>query len=111
MKALLAVLALALAGCSPAQAIALTFGNQAVGGSGRLAAEANQVAWCESEHTPTAVSPTNDHGLFQINAVHQRSFTAVTGQPWSAVYEPLWNAVYAKHLHDRLGWQPWTCTP
>jgi hypothetical protein len=35
----------------------------------------------------------------------------VTGQPWSAVYDPYWNTVYAKHLYDTQGWRPWTCKP
>jgi len=33
----------------------------------------------------------------------------VTGQPWEMVYDGFWNTVYAKHLHDTQGWQPWTC--
>jgi hypothetical protein len=102
---LLAVLGIALLGgaaCTPQQAIATVFGDRAP--------EAERVAWCESTMNPTAVSPTNDHGLFQINArYHQTSFQQVTGQPWHMVYDSYWNSVYAKHLHDTQGWAPWTC--
>ena len=89
--------------CSPHDAIALTFyGDKEA---------ATRVAHCESTLNPTAVSPTNDHGLFQINIVHRAEFERVTGQPWSKVYDPFWNSVYAKHLRDTQGWEPWTCQP
>lgn len=115
--ALVAVATVALGACTPAQAIHLTFGNPDAGGSPTLEAQARRVAACESGNggdfatvNPAAVSPTNDHGLMQINArYHRAAFEQVTGQPWHRVYEPFWNAVYAKHLFDRLGWQPWTC--
>jgi hypothetical protein len=101
----LLVAAIALLGgaaCSPQQQIAQVFG--ADSGS------AERVAWCESRLDPRAVSPTDDHGLFQINATyHRTSFEQVTGQPWSMVYDAFWNTVYAKHLYDTQGWQPWTC--
>jgi len=90
------------AACSPQQQIAQIFGAKA--------AEAERVAWCESRLDPSAVSSTNDHGLFQINATyHRTSFEQVTGQPWEMVYDGFWNTVYAKHLYDTQGWQPWTC--
>lgn len=93
---------LAGAACSPRQQIAQVFGADS--------AAAERVAWCESRLDPAAVSSTNDHGLFQINATyHRASFEEVTGQPWSMVYDAFWNTVYAKHLYDRQGWQPWTC--
>jgi hypothetical protein len=76
---------------------------------GPLAPDATKIARCESGLRPTAVSPTNDHGLFQINIVHQATFTSVTGQPWSAVYDALTNTRYAKWLYDRQGWAPWSC--
>lgn len=102
---LLAITALAVLGgaaCSPQQQIAQVFGHKA--------AEAERVAWCESTMNPAAVSSTNDHGLFQINATyHRTSFEQVTGQPWHMVYDAFWNTVYAKHLYDTQGWQPWTC--
>lgn len=76
---------------------------------GPVAPQATRIAECESGLRPTAVSPTNDHGLFQINIVHRTEFTRVTGQPWSDVYNPYFNARYAKSLYDRQGWSPWTC--
>ena len=102
---LLAVFAIALLGgaaCTPQQQIAAVFGDRAP--------EAQRVAHCESTMNPAAVSPTNDHGLFQINArYHRASFEQVTGQPWHMVYDAFWNTVYAKHLYDQQGWAPWTC--
>lgn len=74
--------------------------------------EARQVAFCESRLDPDAVSPGGgNHGLFQINNVHRQSFTEVTGQPWSQVYHPAYNAWFAKWLYDQSGWRPWTCRP
>ena len=89
--------------CSPHDAIALTFyGDKDA---------ATRVAHCESTMNPGAVSPTNDHGLFQINIVHRAEFERVTGQPWSKVYDARWNTVYARHLHASQGWRPWSCQP
>lgn len=76
---------------------------------GAAAGRATAIARCESNLNPSAVSPTNDHGLFQINAVHRGQFEAVTGAPWSAVYDAELNTVYAKHLYDQQGWGPWVC--
>ena len=101
---LVAVFAIALLGgaaCTPQQQIASVFGPQA--------GEAERIAHCESTMNTGAVSPTNDHGLFQINAVHERKFVEVTGQPWHMVYDGFWNTVYAKYLYDTQGWQPWSC--
>ena len=102
---LVAVFAIALLGgaaCTPQQQIAQVFGAKAP--------EAERVAHCESTMNPAAVSSTNDHGLFQINAYyHRAAFEQVTGQPWHMVYDAYWNSVYAKHLYDGQGWQPWTC--
>ena len=101
---IVALFAIALFGaaCTPQQQIAQVFGPKA--------GEAERVAHCESSMNPTAVSPTNDHGLFQINSrYHRTSFEQVTGQPWDMVYDAFWNTVYAKHLYDTQGWQPWSC--
>lgn len=87
--------------CTPQWAIHNFFGDRAQ--------EAERIVQCESEMNPHAVSPTNDHGLFQINAVHRGDFERVTGQPWSMVYDPYWNSHYAKWLYDQQGWGPWTC--
>ena len=115
-RLLAATVALAtLASCTPGEAIDLTFGRWH---GPHVAAQARRVAGCESGRdgrsfhlvNPAARSPTNDHGLFQINAYyHAHQFEVVTGQPWSRIYEPFWNAVYAKWLYDQQGWRPWTC--
>jgi hypothetical protein len=96
-----AVGAIAASGCSVPNVVDTVFGP--------AAPQAHKIVQCESGFRANAVSPTNDHGLFQINVVHQANFTKVTGQPWSAVYDPLYNSVYAKWLYDRQGWQPWSC--
>ena len=91
-----------LGACTPPQsAIDTVFGARSD--------EASAIARCESGMNPMAVSRTNDHGLFQINIVHQSSFTRTTGQAWTKVYEPYWNAVFAKRLFDSQGWRPWSC--
>ena len=95
---------LALGACTPQEAIGFIFGERA--------GEAVSVATCESGLRPDARSAGGgNHGLFQINNVHRESFERVTGQPWSAVYDPFWNTVYAKSLYDQQGWQPWACKP
>ncbi|MBA2282417.1 MAG: transglycosylase SLT domain-containing protein [Actinomycetota bacterium] len=95
---------MALGACTPEVYIDQVFGTQA--------AAAKSVAMCESTMNPGAVSPGGgNHGLFQINNVHRATFEQVTGQPWSAVYDPYWNAFFAKYLVDQSGWQPWSCRP
>lgn len=98
------VAVLTLGACSPLAYIGMVFGDHYH--------EAAAVAECESGLDPTARSAGGgNHGLFQINNVHRAAFEQVTGQPWSAVYDPYWNAVYAKSLYDSSGWQPWRCKP
>ena len=76
---------------------------------GEASSAAIRIAQCESGMNPRAVSPTNDHGLFQINIVHRGQFEAVTGAPWSSVYDPELNTIYARYLYGQQGWGPWTC--
>ena len=106
----IAIVAFGLLGtaCAPSANIAFVFGG-ADGQDTRLVDQANRVAQCESKMDPNAVSATNDHGLFQINAVHRQEFEQVTGQPWSKVYDPYWNSVFAKWMYDQQGWSPWSC--
>lgn len=84
-------------------------------GTGELGHQAQRVAACESELDAGAVSPTNDHGLFQINRPTWDKPEAwdgwqqVTGTSWSAVYDADTNARFARQLYDRSGWGPWTC--
>ncbi len=77
---------------------------------GAAAGRAKAIAQCESSLNPNAVSRTNDHGLFQINIAHRAQFEAVTGAPWSRIYDPELNTIYAKWLYDREGWSPWSCS-
>ena len=72
---------------------------------------ASAIAWCESTHNPRAVSPGGgNHGLFQINNVHRGDWAAVTGTSWAeGRYDPEANAMFARWLYDRQGWEPWAC--
>lgn len=99
--------ALGLTACTPHQAVWLHFGDDP-----QLHRQARTIVACETGGTwdAGAVSPTDDHGIFQINErYHRASFERVTGQPWSKVYDPQWNAAYARHLYEQSGWTPWTC--
>lgn len=80
-------------------------------GTGRLGDQAVAIARCESDLLPTAKSPTNDHGLLQINArYHRTQFERVTGVAWNPnVYHADANARYARWLWEQQGWRPWTC--
>jgi hypothetical protein len=99
-----ALVSLGLGACTPQAWIQDVFGPEADA--------ATRVAACESGLNPTAVSSGGgNHGLFQINNVHESTFTSVTGQPWSAIYDAGWNTKFAKYLYDRQGWAPWSCQP
>ena len=77
---------------------------------GASGSKAVQVARCESGLNPRAVSPGGgNHGLFQINNVHQGTFQSVTGAPWSAVYDAEMNTRFAHWLWSQQGWGPWAC--
>lgn len=93
---------LALGACTPQLYIGTVFGDRA--------GEATSVASCESGLNPAARSAGGgNHGLFQINNVHARQFTRVTGLPWDARYDPDANAHFARWLYDTQGWEPWGC--
>lgn len=64
---------------------------------------------CESGGDPNAVSPTNDHGLFQHNARYAPPRFEAVGYTWSDRYDPEANIAAAHWLWERDGWQPWTC--
>jgi hypothetical protein len=70
-----------------------------------------QIASCESGMNPGAVSRGGgNHGLFQINNVHQGAFESVTGVSFfDGVYNAYYNAQFARHLYDNSGWSPWAC--
>lgn len=79
-------------------------------GTGYVGDQAVKIAQCESQLNPRAKSPTNDHGVFQINYIHTRSFESVTGHAWNPnVYHASLNSKYAKELYIRQGWEPWVC--
>ncbi len=59
------------------------------------------IAKCESGFNPKAVSPTNDHGLMQIN----KTVHTVEGD----IYDVETNLKFARKLYDERGWQPWVC--
>lgn len=59
------------------------------------------IAKCESGFNPKAISPTNDHGLMQIN----KTVHTVEGD----IYDVETNLKFARKLYDERGWQPWTC--
>lgn len=74
-------------------------------------ATARCIIQAESGGRPDAVSPSNDHGLFQINAVHRRAFEALTHKPFRpTIYEPILNGQMARKVWDDAGgsWRPWT---
>ena len=86
-------------------------------GTGELGRQAQAIAACESQLNPRAVSPTNDHGLFQLHAGSAgfpggwvATFEDVTGAAfYDGVYDPYLNARFARWMYDRSGWQPWAC--
>lgn len=64
-----------------------------------------RIAWCESRNNPAAVSKTNDHGLFQINARY-----------WdfdrTRIYDAEYNARYAMQVvYPKQGFNAWVCNP
>lgn len=70
-----------------------------------------RVLMCESHGNPHAVSHTNDHGLWQLNAPSWRTtFPSVVGVSWEAgVYDPVLNTEFAAWLYHQSGWSPWVC--
>lgn len=81
-----------------------------------------RVATCESGTTSDfksidmrAVSHTNDHGAFQINATtwnkpyHSDPVARFIGQNWHRRYEPAMNAEMAYRIWARYGWRMWSC--
>ena len=63
-----------------------------------------RLAWCESRYNPNAVSKTNDHGLFQINARY-----------WNfdkeRIYDAEYNTRYAMQVvYPKQGFSAWVCS-
>lgn len=81
-------------------------------GNGPTGDKAVQIAICESDLNPRAVSRTNDHGVMQLNAPSWRSrFAQVTGHAWDPnVYHASLNVAFAKWLFDETGgFSHWAC--
>lgn len=99
--------ALLLGACTPQQAIAMIFHDQQ--------AKATAIAHCESRMNPNAVSPTNDHGLFQINATtwnkpgHSDPVADWIGRNWHKRYDPVTNTLMAHMIQQKYGWKMWSC--
>lgn len=58
----------------------------------------------ESGCRPTAVSPTNDHGLMQINCTYHCS---KVGGDVNALYDPETNVRLASQIYAGRGWNAW----
>jgi hypothetical protein len=78
--------------------------------------EALQVAECESNFKPHAISPPNrngtrDYGLMQIN--NGAWGKPVFGARWDNVLDAKTNLQMAWHIYQTANntWQPWTCRP
>lgn len=97
-----------LSACTPYDAINVIF-------QGQDNAIAHRVVKCESNYNPSAVSPTNDHGLFQINATtwnkpgHPDPVADWIGRNWQKRYDPATNALMAKMIRQKYGWKMWSC--
>lgn len=73
--------------------------------------QACAVMLCESGGDPSAVGPTDDHGLMQLNRpTWEDTFEQVIGHPWfDGVYNAELNVIFADWLYRSSGWAPWTC--
>lgn len=72
---------------------------------GKDAPRAYCIVGRESSWQPRAVSRTNDHGLFQLNAPTWARFF---GSQWRFVYDPVQNARMAYVIYRRAGgFSPW----
>ena len=66
---------------------------------------------CESGGDPEAVSPTDDHGLMQINRVNHVRFQWLYGDAANP-YDPVQNLVVAAQIsQDGTNFWAWTCKP
>lgn len=71
---------------------------------GKQAPRAFCIVGRESSWNPRAVSRTNDHGLFQLNAIHARTFGP---KLWARRYDPVANVDMAYRLYLADGFGPW----
>lgn len=72
-------------------------------------AKARCIIQRESGGNPTAISPTQDYGLFQINrAAHKTTFERRYNRRFETYALTVeYNARYARYLYDVAGWSPW----
>jgi len=75
-------------------------------GFGSEAPNARRIAGCESVWTVTAVSHTDDHGLFQIN----RRWNGEGWRKGANIYDPVWNTRIAYYFWQTRGWGDWVCS-
>ncbi len=63
----------------------------------------------ESGNDPSAISPTHDYGLWQINRkAHKATFERMYGKPFETkALDPVLNGKYAAYLYSVAGWSPW----
>lgn len=66
-----------------------------------------RIARCETGDTwnVTAVSRTDDHGIFQIN----RRWNSEGWRRGANIYDPVWNTRIAYYFWQTRGWSDWTC--
>ena len=63
----------------------------------------------ESNGRPDAVSPTNDHGIFQINAVHRRAVPDLSGKAFPpGASAPTRNGQHAQVPWEQNAWRAWS---
>ena len=70
---------------------------------------AMRVMACESGGNPSAVSPTDDHGLMQHHYKYWVGRSTKAGYPGGDVYDPTTNVAVAAWLWRTGGWTHWTC--
>lgn len=76
------------------------------GNTGDQAINAVAVCLAESGGNPSAVSPSHDYGLWQINSIHASSFPKL----WPQRFIPVPNAKMAIAIsRNAMDWGPW-CT-
>ena len=59
----------------------------------------------ESGGNPSAASPTDDHGLFQI---HYPIWGPAFGVSRADLYNPVTNVILAQRIWELQGWQAWS---
>lgn len=72
--------------------------------------EALEIVQCESNFNPEAISPTNDHGLFQHNIRYGPDRFNKAGYSWEQRYDPVVNTAVAYWLWSQTeDWRHWSC--